>query len=95
MRINRVLLQTFLNNYPNQDRATGRSLGIALSCIGSALNNPGQTTYVRDHHRSIEADKVLLQTVAQCIEKLGLKYISVDVGRNAIRYDLFVEVESL
>jgi hypothetical protein len=83
-----------MSNDPDIDsRCTGRSLGIALKIIGTALCSPGESFYINDHHGSHNADKSLAWMIQGIIEKLDLKYLKITQSDKLfkIKYTLFEE----
>ena len=56
-------------------RATGRTLGLALQCIGKAIENPGKEVEFIDHHPQNHAQ---LQSCKRQIELLA-KTLHLDV----------------
>ena len=69
-------------------RQTGRSLGIALTCIGTALSNPNTNITVIDHDNKPQTNSLLVEYIETLIEKLGLKNIHVNKTKQLIRYVL-------
>jgi hypothetical protein len=66
-------LKTTMKNNPK--RATGRTLGLALQCIGKAVENPGKEVEFIDHH---PLNRAQLQSCKQQIELLA-KTLNLDV----------------
>lgn len=100
MRINRVLLKRFIEQYGgDQDRCTGRTLGIAFAALGDAMKNPGLEVVLKDHHPSREADKNLAGEVEGIIHVLGLRFLELKHKARGnhteyiLRYNPFVEVD--
>lgn len=69
-------------------RQTGRSLGIALTCIGTALSNPNTNITVIDHDNNPQSNLLLVNYIETLIESLGLKNIHVNKMKRLIRYVL-------
>lgn len=55
-----------------ESRGTGKSTAIALKAIAKALERPGQSVLLYDHHGTSSADKILAGTVARIINDLKL-----------------------
>ena len=65
-------------------RATGRTLGLALQCVGKAIENPGTEVEFIDHHPQNHAQ---LQSCKRQIELLAKTLhldVSVDIKSNKL-----------
>ena len=72
-------------------RATGRTLGLALQCIGKAVENPGKEVEFINHHPQNHAQ---LQSCKEMIEKITKK-LNLDVtvvlmSNDFVNYKLYV-----
>ena len=71
-------------------RRSGRSLGIALVIIGTALQNPGDWIPIYDHHKTREADRYLTITIDGLIRQLHLQrflFKGIQTLRPFIKFD--------
>lgn len=59
------------------DRRTGRSTAYALRIISEAILSPGKPIRIIDHYGTHEANRMLATMIAQMIDKLGLKYMTI------------------
>lgn len=69
-----------------ETRQTGRSTALALKALGEALQNPGYSIYIKDHHNTQHAHRELLNLCKQMAEKLNLKYIEFNLSNTSITY---------
>lgn len=56
-------------------RRTGISTRFALQTLVDALTTPGKPIKVRDHYGTKEANRLLMQTVADMAKRLGLEHL--------------------
>ena len=89
---NKLITDKMRKGYPDSDenRYTGKSLGIALETIGKALQNPSKPFQILDHYHTQEANEHLAFMIEDIIPKLDLKFLKIDNTNSKfyIRYDL-------
>ena len=66
-------VQHLIDGVPD-NRATGRSNRLACKYAEFAMSFPNCKVLVKDHHRSIEADRSLLIKVSNILDALGIDY---------------------
>lgn len=59
-------------------RQTGRSTAIALRLIAHAIENPGKTITIADHHPTKEASAYLAARMRDMILRLQLQHLHVE-----------------
>ena len=74
-------------------RGTGRSTALALKIIGAAMSDPGDWYKIKDHHDTMCADRALLDTIQDIIDKLNFECFEFRVLPLSIRFNLFEEYE--
>lgn len=61
---------------PDPLRCTGRTTGLIMAALSTAILNPGAAVCVVDHHGGMTG-KYLASAVEHLVKKYGLKHISV------------------
>jgi len=77
-----------LDPHYSEQKACGTSTGLALSTIGKAMLFPNKFIKIKDHHKTAEADKCLLNTVIRLIDHLELKNFTINLNKLEIMYRL-------
>lgn len=81
-------------DYPEK-RASGRSFGIAMLCIGKAMGEPGESVEIYDHYP--RAERFVARQIEHIIEILGLKYLTLrkdERGGITLIYEVFSKEET-
>lgn len=65
------------DEYFDPKRGSGRSTALALRYISDAIENPRAPIRIKDHHDSVQADRLLAEIVKKMIFKLELKHMHV------------------
>lgn len=73
------------------DSCTGKSTGVVLSIIGTAMTNPNKPVKIVE--RGDWTDRHLYDMVWNLIEKLDLKYFTGRRSDMTLTYNPFVEAE--
>ena len=63
--------------YFDPKRGSGRSTALALHYISNAIEHPLTPIRIKDHHDSVQADRLLAENVKMMIFKLELKHMYV------------------
>lgn len=74
-------------------RATGRTLGLALQCIGKAIENPGTEIEFIDHHPQNHAQlKICKQQIERLAKTLHLDVsVGIKLKENFVDFGLYVK----
>lgn len=75
-----------------KDRRRGRSTAIALETIAAAIRSPGNDVKIIDHWDNRQSNRYLMETIADVINKLGLKGFSLEKSELLLKFRLY-EVE--
>ena len=77
--------------YFDPKRGSGRSTALALRYISDAIEHPRAPIRIKDHHDSVQADRLLAENVKMMIFKLELKHMYVwDRWRDGDRVKFYV-----
>lgn len=78
-------------DYFDPKRGSGRSTALALHYISNAIEHPRAPIRIKDHHDSVQADRLLAENVKMMIFKLDLKHMYVwDRRREGDRVKFYV-----
>lgn len=72
--------------YFPQERRTGRTTVLALQYIAQAMQQPHEPVYVKDHYVSENANRCLIHTMQDMVDKLGLDFFVFSGARNTVTF---------
>jgi hypothetical protein len=74
-----------------EERRSGRTIGLALKCIGDAMCSPGIGVVIRDHEDAVISNQYLVKKIKSIITELDLDYFRVDIEKTvfSLVYDVF------
>lgn len=91
MRFNKLTERLMVGNF--NGRCAGLTTGIAFSCIGKALLNPGLRIDCKDHYASNHADRNLMDTIGKIICDNELQHFEIYHNDGVIFYEPFEYVD--
>lgn len=92
-RYNKLIPQRCREASPilDESRCSGRTTAIALRALAHAVSNPGTAISIRDHYPTSRADRYAAERVLGIANRLGLRYIKVDMNRLTVTSDIYTD----
>ena len=75
----------------HQDRATGKTTGLAFKALAKAYEHQGKWIYVKDHYDSLAAHRHLLNEIKMITEVLKFDHFKFAMGDISFKLDTLEE----
>lgn len=94
MKISRLCLETLKLDIRNSEgRRTGKTTSEVLATIALAMGHPGVTyKFIDSAVTSHQTSRSQVLTALSILDKLGLKYFTIDTQAATIRYDILIDL---
>lgn len=93
MLFDKALIDKFYGNLSEKEkqdfmfRRSGRSTSLALRWLSVAIASPKTEIKIHDHHGTIEAARMLMETMYCMTKQLGLEHMKFDRKKLTVCFD--------